>query len=280
MVLGRRRKANLGLLLLALLLTAAATTVTARTSAGLERQGGTGADHWPGPLVVMTYNIHAGRDVNGYPNLDGIAAVLAQSGAHIVGLQEVDNRVLRSGLVDQARYLAQQAGWNHTFGGNLALPPGFYGNALLSAFPITGYQNQRLSSPRETRGYLRGVVEAPGGHQLAVYVTHLGLDHEERLQHLDRLLQDVRQETGPVLLLGDFNSLPGSREVAMVANVLQDAVATTLVSSPTFPAGAAAHRIDYVFVSSHFEVLSAGTVASLASDHYPVRVELRLKGRP
>src|SRR5688572_15179603 len=42
------------------------------------------------PLRVMVYNIHAGKDAGGVDNLQRVAALVAESDADVVLLQEVD----------------------------------------------------------------------------------------------------------------------------------------------------------------------------------------------
>jgi endonuclease/exonuclease/phosphatase family metal-dependent hydrolase len=86
----------------------------------------------------------------------------------------------------------------------------------------------------------------------------------------------------PVIMLGDFNAIPGSRVYRLLAARLRDAQRSPNVSraSPTFPSRYPALRIDHVFVDRTLEVLTAATVrtplARLASDHLPLVVELRL----
>lgn len=229
----------------------------------------------PGDVFsVLTYNIHAGRDAGGRPSLDRLAAVINASGAAVVALQEVDRYTLRSRFVDQLGYLARTGDWEYAAGENLFLPPGSYGNALLSQEPLIAVQNQRLPSRREPRGFLRVVTEA-GGYEVTVYVTHLGLDAEERWRHAQELAAALDGESGPVILLGDFNAAPDSPELEPLRARLSDAAEAVGHTRPTFPAGAATVRIDCVFVSEHFEVVSARVLDDTASDHHPLLVELR-----
>ena len=42
-------------------------------------------------MKVLTYNIHHGAGIDGVLDLERIAQVIEQSGADVIGLQEVDN---------------------------------------------------------------------------------------------------------------------------------------------------------------------------------------------
>ena len=226
------------------------------------------------PLTVMTYNIHSGRGIDGILDLDRIHEVIETSGAQIVALQEVDRWVSRTGWVDQMSNLARRKPWHHAYGANLLLPPGFYGNALLSAYPIRDSSNVSLASPRETRGFLRSVVEVAPGQNIAVYVTHWGLNPAEREEHAKILVRHLGREELPVVLMGDFNAFADSVEMRALQEVLHDVGAKEAL--PTFPADSPSHRIDYIFVSDHFEVKEVRVVDTLASDHLPVVAKLRL----
>ena len=85
----------------------------------------------PQRLRLLSYNIQSGLTTRKYSqyltrswkhlvpvpsrmsNLDGIARILADY--DLVGLQEVDAGSLRSGFVNQVKYLADQAGFAHVF---------------------------------------------------------------------------------------------------------------------------------------------------------------------
>src|SRR3954462_9257509 len=73
----------------------------------------------PGPLRILVYNIHAGKDAAGTPNLQAVAALVKSSGAQIALLQEVDRGTARSGHVDQVAALAKATGYDAAFGPSL-----------------------------------------------------------------------------------------------------------------------------------------------------------------
>ncbi|MGH3623342.1 MAG: endonuclease/exonuclease/phosphatase family protein [Sciscionella sp.] len=69
----------------------------------------TAAAAQPTTLRVMSYNIHAGLSSAGTLNLDGTAREIENSGADVVGLEEVDvHWDARSAYVDEAHALAEK----------------------------------------------------------------------------------------------------------------------------------------------------------------------------
>jgi endonuclease/exonuclease/phosphatase family metal-dependent hydrolase len=85
---------------------------------------------------VLVYNIHAGKDAAGVPNLERVAELVRRTKADIVLLQEVDKGTKRSANVDQTAVLAAQTGFHGAFGSALDYDGGKYGVAILSRWPI------------------------------------------------------------------------------------------------------------------------------------------------
>ena len=89
-------------------------------------------------LRLVTYNIHkgiGGGDRRYRP--ERIIETLAHVQADIAFLQEVDEDVPRSRHDMQAELLAAELGFSHlAFQRNVTLKKGWYGNAILSRFPL------------------------------------------------------------------------------------------------------------------------------------------------
>ena len=181
-------------------------------------------------MRLLTYNIHGWRTQAGQPNLDGVAAVLAASGADIIGLNEVFYpRVVASQLepttMPALEALAARLGMHFVFGPCLrwpvqdAMPAEAYGNALLSRWPIIASAAHHLTPKAEDSGQLlatkeqRGLLEArillPTGTTFTVYVTHL--DHTDEAARLLQLRVArqwlARDRNRPHVVMGDFNAI-------------------------------------------------------------------------
>ena len=221
-------------------------------------------------MRVATYNIK-------HCDLKGGAAVLATLralDADLIGLQEVDAGVRRSGAIDQARQFATALGAHHAFGASFALEGGKYGLAALSRWPIRGAESIPLPFVGEARSLLLATVDHPQG-ELLFAVTHLGLDPSERADQAAAIaarLRGVRR----VILVGDFNAGHAEAALAPLHGLLVNA-ATFLGRAPlrTYPAHAPTIGIDHVFVGPDLPPpRDVRTLPSAASDHLPVVAEL------
>ena len=158
------------------------------------------------PITVVSYNIHRGVGLDRRRDLDRIAAVIAETDADVVGLQEVIRANGRPDA-DQATYLAQRLGMAVVMGETRAHGSGTYGNAVLTRLRVLASTRCDLSCGlREPRGALR-VDLAVADTALHVFNCHFGLAFRERRAQLDLLATFIRDATceGPRVVMGDFN---------------------------------------------------------------------------
>jgi endonuclease/exonuclease/phosphatase family metal-dependent hydrolase len=134
-----------------------------------------------------------------------------------------------------------------------------------------------LSVPgREPRGAIDAVFETASG-PLRVLATHLGLDPRERRKQSRVLAHrlDAEGDETPVVLLGDLNSSWGASLGALRRQMRR---------SPrrrTYPARRPLLPLDRIWVRPA-EILAdlrahRSPLARTASDHLPLRAELRLE---
>jgi endonuclease/exonuclease/phosphatase family metal-dependent hydrolase len=237
------------------------------------------------PLRVLVYNIHAGKDAAGVDNLARVAALVRETDADLVLLQEVDRGTQRSGQVDQIEVLTRATGYHGVFGKTLDYQGGEYGIALLSRWPIredtlihlpVQPAQQRAGGSYEPRGMLHAVIAAPTGeiHALNTHLDASGTD-EYRLQEATSVAAkaEALRATGRLVLVGgDLNATPASAPIRILtAEPWQDAWAQCGTGTGmTFPASGPIKRIDYLLLPSPFRCSSATVLESDASDHRPV----------
>ena len=65
---------------------------------------------------IMSYNIHHGRGMDSIVNIERIGKLIVDVQPEVVGLQEVDSMVNRSGNIDILHLLSTQTGMYATFG--------------------------------------------------------------------------------------------------------------------------------------------------------------------
>jgi len=226
-------------------------------------------------MVVASYNVHAfvGTDRRFDPKRVG--AVLAEIGADVVGLQEVQDRGAAPHALDD---LAESLGAHVMRGPTFDRTHGAYGNAILSRLPFGAVERIDLSLPgREPRGAIDAAIET-GAEPLRVLATHLGVGSRERRRQVRLLLQHLRLgPPGVRVLLGDMN------EWVRGAGALR-ALHRALGRAPgprTFPSPLPIFSLDRIWVHPTVRVcrlwVHRSPLAACASDHLPVAAELRLQ---
>lgn len=235
----------------------------------------------PTRLRVMSYNIHHGEGVDGKVNLVRIAEVIKQQSPDIVGLQEVDKGVARTQRRDFPAELAALTGMACVFSNNFNYQGGEYGNAVLTRLPIERWTNThlRMLRPNEQRGVLQLVLKV-GARKLLFMNTHIDYRHDdaERVANVAQFKEIIADQRLPIVFVGDFNSQPGSRTHAAMAEAFDD-VWLLAGDGPGFTITSTnpSSRIDYVWVSKSapLQALRAWVPRTEASDHLPLMVDLQ-----
>lgn len=232
---------------------------------------------------VLIYNVRHGAGMNtDSVDLSRSAAVIREVDPDVVLLQEIDRGAGRTGQTDQAAELSRLSGLeHHAFGAFMAYDGGEYGMAALSRWPFEAATNHRLPDGSEPRSSLEVAVRSPRGFPVRLAGIHLYETEPERLAQAGRLLELFAGDGDgpvPVILAGDFNSLPDSPVLALLSSRWQVARKPDGVSF-TFPASAPEREIDYFLVPNGgtYRVLDQWVVDErVASDHRPVLIVLEV----
>lgn len=245
-------------------------------------------------LRVMSFNIAHGRGMDDIQDLSRTAEVIEDSGAEIIGLQEVDRHWSeRSDFEDQAQWLAEELDMHYVYGANLneepeeeGEPNRQYGTAVLSEYPIIDSENHLLTQiiepdgHNEQRGLLEATINVKGTH-LKFYNTHIGLKENERLLNVEEILDIMGQSEKYSIIVGDFNAYPGDTEIDMMADNYPDVFAELGKDDAyTFPpyyedpeTGEITEpdaRIDYIFADDRLNLLNGEVIQTYYSDHLPI----------
>ena len=240
-------------------------------------------------LRVLSCNILAGGSVKRYreyvthswkhvlptgkrANLDGLAEILPEF--DLVALQEADFGSLRSGFLNQAQYLAENAGfpyWSHQPNRKVAKVAAS-SNGLLSKLKPSEILDYPLPGRIRGRGVL-WVRYGEGEQSLVVLIAHLSLGPQARAHQLGYITELLEGHPN-ALLIGDLNTPIESPELRTLFK------RTSLVppSRPpaTFPSWAPNRAIDHILGSSTIEVDELRTLPHLVSDHLPIAATVRL----
>ncbi len=223
----------------------------------LPKESTLGADELPhaSPLppkdaiTITTYNIGHGQGIKADPTdwrdkkftekkMSELAAVLAKIGSDIVLLQEVDLDSNRTHHINEAQYLAENAGypyyacallWDKNYIPFPIWPLAHHlgsmkaANCTLSRYPLKNHLRIVYDKPAANPywynlGYIdRGAqrVEVQIGNKtLTVVNVHLeAYDIKTREEQARLLMKWVKLIPGPYILGGDFNSLPPEAKV-------------------------------------------------------------------
>lgn len=247
-------------------------------------------------LTAMSYNIYHGTGSDGRLDLERTAHVIQESGAEIVGLQEVDvHWGQRSSYQDQVQLLAEMLDMNAFFAPIYSLDPlesdrprREYGLSVLSEYPILHSENHEITrlspllgtEPKLAPGFPEIRVNVRGVN-VSFYTTHLDYraDPTVRQMQVNDMLEIVNADRGPTLLVGDLNAPPESAELTPLWDEFDDPWdAQGEGPGYTFPAQDPTKRIDYVLTSPTVETDSVKVVNTFASDHRPVVAELSVPG--
>ena len=217
-----------------------------------------------------------------------IAQVIAEMSVDVVALQELDLGRRRSAGADQTKMIAEQLGWHSYFHPAMRQGDEDYGNAIISRHRLTFRRGIELPGMppffcRENRTAVEVEIETNLG-KVHIINTHLGLGWRERFvqaqlfttaEWLAAIASDI-----PVILLGDFNSLRGSRPYRALNRHLRDVRELIETKKPirTFPTRFPVLGVDHIFVNGPVQPISLtvhhSPLARIASDHFPLLAEL------
>lgn len=238
-------------------------------------------------LRLMTYNVHSCVGIDGKLAAERIARVISRANPDVVALQELDVGRRRTDSVDQAGLIARYLEMDYHFHPHIHLEEEKYGDAILTHLPMRVVKAAELpgyipGGKAEPRGALWVVVDLHGT-EVNIINTHLGLSARERQLQIEALLGSNwggGVKDAPLILCGDFNTVPGSRGYRMLRSKFLDAQAQLQDHRPvcTFYSRLPSFRIDHIFLNPGISVegitVPRSELATLASDHLPLIADL------
>jgi len=237
-------------------------------------------------LKVMTFNTHHGVGTDGRYDLNRIATVIANQHPDVVSLNEVMyNSSYGSGENQAATYkslLQQKTGqtWYSVYArmdGDWSSTSWAVGNLLLSRFPLSSTSKYALSYDRSSS---RGTIVV-NGRTVNLFSTHVDYANGSyRTTQTNQVKNWASSWAENRIIMGDFNTSPGSSDYSIMANYYYDswaeAVKKGAYSSSSGTAGYThgGSRFDYIYKSKGASALTLTKAwvvnSSGASDHDPL----------
>ncbi len=272
-----------------------------------------------GCLRIGTYNIAHGRGPGPYKNsrellakedvlkrLTQIAQLLREERLDIVVLNEVDFDSLWSGHLNQAEFIAREAGFSFLAEQrniDMAIP--FtrirYGNAILSRYPLLAARRLPFAGHRALETIFIGrkqgllcTVKVSETCSIQVLAVHLEHRQESTRLRAAKTIEEVRKGSSlPLIAAGDFNSAPVGFPHATPDSGGQTAVSWLLdrgayqtrpIGEPsqedsTFGSRKPGAVIDWILVPEGWSIISKTTINRPLSDHLAIVMEVEIDGR-
>jgi len=230
---------------------------------------------------LLTYNIHAGVGRDGLRDYRRIGRLLTELKVDVALLQEMDTRPI-SMLSEQAidDICADQV---FTMAPSPAIreADGWYGNALLSRFPILLNKTIDVSQEGLQPRNIQEAILATQDGKLRVINTHKGLKRRERRKQFELLDKHVRdcfpQMQSTLVVGGDFN------EWQLFSSAFRhlNEVLTPHPVGATFPTHFPLLRLDRIWTANSPATKKAKVIKNhqtrLYSDHFPILIDFAVK---
>lgn len=229
-------------------------------------------------LKVMTYNLRFGQ----LATLEQIAEHIKSFKPDFVALEEVDCYTYRANAVPQngknfISTLAYETGMFGLYGKTIDFEKGYYGIGILSKYPYLSIDKILLPNPdkKEQRALLVGTFEM-GKDTIVFATTHLDVNSKDTRKNQAEVITNYLEEMKyPVILGGDFNSLPNE---AAIDKVMMKKWFSATNSDFSFPSWNPKNKIDYLFClpKNSWQIIRTQAVNSCLSDHLPIVTEMQL----
>ena len=257
---------------------------------GDARNGEGGA---PEQLRALDWNIHHGVGTDGDYDIERIARWIAETGANVVSLNEVE-RYTGWGNEDQpvrfVSLLESMTGrpWHYNFAQRTGNATG-QGNLLLTTFEIESEDDYELSYSRS----VARIAIIVNGIRVNLYSTHLDAESSTRRStQIQELAAWANTYPEQRVILGDFNAQAGTSEIARMKSGYADAWAVArsldmaVADSGNLAGNTRRSRIDYAFYSkdaSRLELKQAQVFDTrdssgvMPSDHRPLMATFEVR---
>lgn len=231
------------------------------------------------------------KELTGNIDVERQAKFLKKYKPDIIFLQEIDMYTQRVYSENQIYTFSKQVELPYrTMGINIKYKNGYYGDGILSRFPIeysTNYLMPLVNPENEQRGILCNKISF-GTTKLNLFSVHYPTNFEERKLGTEELINiiDKIDENEIIIVGGDFNigiEKIGSHrykyeksEKYVEYEMLKEHLNKLENEEDTWFSKNGQGRIDTMFYSKNIKLLNMKTIATKYSDHYAVYAEFEV----
>ncbi|MBO4816153.1 MAG: endonuclease/exonuclease/phosphatase family protein [Clostridia bacterium] len=239
-------------------------------------------------LKCITLNMCHGEGLDGKIDVRRQAMFLRKYKPDIIFLQEIDMYTKRAYNKNQLYTLSKYTGLNfRAMGTNIKYKKGFYGDGILSKFPIeysANYLSPLTNPSHEQRGILCNKISF-GNTKINIFSIHMSTHEDERIltaKELIRITSKINKGES-IIIGGDFNvgvSKIGNhkynyhpKDIYEEYEILKGKFKSIENTEITWNSKEGSGCIDSFFYSKNLHLIKQQTIKTDISDHYPVYAE-------
>ena len=241
-------------------------------------------------IRIISLNMRHGEIIDGVIDVEKQAEIIKKYDPNILCLQEVDLFTNRVNQSDELRIFKEITNLKYSsYGSNITFKDGWYGNAILSEFPIRSTENYMSSiCSKETKGVLHSKIEI-GSRIIDIFNTHFPVIPEERMKFSEEIiyLLDRIEKPENAVLMGDFNlgliPLTGKHQYKIEKKERYPEYDNLLkcfnsvdFNELTYEVGNPVGSLDKVMYKGKLKFISIEKLNEQISDHYPILVKFEI----
>ena len=203
--------------------------------------------------------------------LTRITEFIKNQAPDVVGLIEVDTGSIRTGMVNQADFIARSLGHYSTYECK-------YGVASVNQLvPIVRKQSNAFLAAPTVRGErfhyfdtgIKRLIIELELENVAIFLVHLSLKYRHRQYQLRHLYDLLRTISKPVIVAGDFNVFWGDHELYLFRQAA-GLTSANVHGLPSYPSRGPKMELDFILHSAQIQVDRFEIPDVRLSDHLPL----------
>ena len=243
-------------------------------------------------ISLLTYNICHGIGMDNKYNIERQSKFIKETNVDVALIQELDFYNRRSGINENQLAIISELSEHmyYSAGINYEFKDGYYGNGIISKYPIIGSTNypfKRVNITNERKGLLYNKILI-NNKIFHIFTTHFSVYEDERVLAAKMIIDIIKHsnKNDYIIIGGDFNvgtikvgdhkyEYDPSEDIIeydIIQKKLNKVDNTEITWRSTIGSGC----LDTFFYSDNLELINFETIKNDYSDHYPIKVEFHI----